>query len=69
MTKRGIPLSAMEQLLRDAGAHRVSEGAKKALKVFIEAQSVSIGEKAVRLASHAGRKTVKEEDVKLATRS
>lgn len=61
-----LPLACMEKLLRQAGAERVSEDAKQALREFLEAQAVELGKRAATLASHAGRKTVKGEDVKLA---
>ena len=66
--KKGIPLAAMERLLKNAGAQRVSEEAKAALKVALEDYAAKIGEGATKYAVHAGRKTVKAEDIKLATR-
>ena len=66
--KKGIPLAAMERLLKNAGAQRVSEEAKIALKQALEDYAQKIGEGATRYAAHAGRKTVKADDIKLATR-
>lgn len=66
--KKGIPLAAMERLLKEAGAHRVSEEAKAELKKALEEYASKIGEGAVRYSAHAGRKTVKAEDIKLATK-
>jgi len=66
--KKGIPLAAMERLLKAAGAHRVAEDAKVALKTALEAYAAKIGENAVKYSAHAGRKTVKSEDVQLATK-
>jgi len=66
--KKGIPLAAMERLLRNAGAIRVSEDAKAALKVALEDYAAKIGEDATKYAAHAGRKTVKADDIKLATK-
>ena len=68
MTKKLLPLAAMEKILKQAGAERVSDKAKVALKDVIEERVAKIAADAVRLASHAGRKTVKEEDVKLASK-
>jgi len=68
MSKRLLPLAAMEKILKQAGAERVSEKAKIALKVVVEEISEKIAVNSVRLASHAGRKTVKENDVKLASK-
>ncbi|PIN81063.1 histone [Candidatus Woesearchaeota archaeon CG10_big_fil_rev_8_21_14_0_10_32_9] len=66
--KKGIPLAAMERLLKDAGAYRVAEQAKVALKEALETYALKIGESAVKYSNHAGRKTIKSEDIKLATK-
>ncbi len=66
MAKKLLPLAAMEKILKEAGAERVSEGAKQALKEALEEEGVSLGERAWTLAKHAGRKTVKKEDIVLA---
>lgn len=66
--KKGIPLAAMERLLKNIGANRVSEEAKVALKLALETYASKIGEGAVKYAAHAGRKTVKAEDIQLATK-
>lgn len=63
-----IPLAAMEKLLKKAGAPRVSEDAKSAMKEVLEDYGERLGQKAIRIAGHAGRKTVKEVDIKLAMR-
>lgn len=64
--KRLIPLAAMEQIMKIAGADRVSEDAKVALKDVLEDYAIGLSKQAWSLARHAGRKTVKAEDVKLA---
>jgi DNA-binding protein len=64
-----LSLSAMDKLLRKAGAERVSDKGKEALAEVLEDFSQIIGEKAVRFAKHSGRKTVKEEDIKLASKN
>ena len=61
-----IPLAAMEKLLKKCGAGRVSEDAKEAMKEVLENYGEQIGEKAIRLAQHSGRKTIKGVDIKLA---
>lgn len=66
--KRLIPLAAMEKIMKKAGAERVSDKAKEALKNVIEDIAEDISENAVRLAVHAGRKTVKAGDIKLAAK-
>lgn len=66
--KHAIPLAAMERILKNTGAHRVSEEAKVALRQVLEDIAMEIGEEATKLAGHAGRKTVKAEDIRLASR-
>lgn len=63
-----LPLAAMERLLKKAGAERVSEEAKTTLKELLENHAESLGKKAWELAQHGGRKTIKPEDLKLATK-
>lgn len=67
--KKGISLAAMERLLKAAGAQRVSENAKIALKEAMESYAEKVGENATRYAKHASRKTVKAEDVELAVKT
>ncbi len=64
-----LPLAAMEKILKSCGAERVSERAKEALKEAIEEHAEVIAMQAVKLSFHAGRKTVKARDVKLAAKS
>lgn len=67
MAKRILPLAAMESLLKiRANAPRVSNSAKEALRDILEEIGEQVGQKAVRLAQHSGRKTVKGTDIKLA---
>ncbi len=68
MSKRLLPLAAMENILKKAGAERVSDKAKAALKAQLEEMAEDIGARAIKLAMHAGRKTVKAGDIKLASR-
>ena len=65
--KYALPLASMERILKNAGATRVSEEAKVALRQVLEDISMDIGEGASKLAAHAGRKTVKAEDIRLAS--
>ena len=58
----------MEKIIKKAGAARVSEGAKKALKTAIEEKAEVIASKAFNLMKHAGRVTVKKEDIILASK-
>ncbi len=67
-SKRLLPLAAMEKILKQSGAERVSDKAKAALKAVIEDEAEKIASQAVKFANHAGRKTVKAGDIKLASR-
>ncbi|MBW3001768.1 NFYB/HAP3 family transcription factor subunit [Candidatus Woesearchaeota archaeon] len=66
MAKRSIPLAAMEKILKQAGAPRVSDKAKVALRDVLEEHVEKIARDAIRFANHAGRKTIKAGDIKLA---
>lgn len=68
MTKRTIPLAAMEKILKNCGAERVSDKAKETLKDIVEERAENIATSAIRFAMHAGRKTVKSGDIKLANK-
>lgn len=68
VSKRLLPLAAMEKILKKVGAERVADSAKAALKDVIEEKAREIAQSAVKLAVHAGRKTVKAGDVKLAAK-
>lgn len=69
MSERDIlALAAMEKLLKEYGAPRVSEDAKVALRTVLENHAKGICEQAVKVALHAGRKTIKKEDIELASK-
>mgnify|MGYP001567046982 FL=1 len=68
MTEKLIPLAAMEKILKQGGAERVSDKAKVALKNAIEDIANVIAVKSIKLANHAGRQTIKSEDIKLAVK-
>ncbi len=67
--KRTIPLAAMEKLLKKAGANRVADQAKEQLREILEDIALEIGKQSLGLAQHAGRTTIKAEDVKLAAKN
>ncbi len=60
-----LPLSSVEKLIRKAGAQRVSKGAAKELASYLNDVATEIAREAITLSEHAGRKTVKAEDIKL----
>ena len=68
MTDKFLPLAAMEKLLKQGGAERVSDKAKVALKNVLEEMAHEIAVKAIKLSAHAGRKTIKSDDIKLAVK-
>jgi len=68
MSSRLLPLAAMEKILKQSGAERVSDKAKVALKNVIEDIGEQIASKSIKLANHAGRKTIKAGDIKLAAK-
>ena len=68
MSEKFLPLAAMEKILKQGGAERVSDKAKVALKNAIEEIANEIAVKAIKLSAHAGRKTIKAEDIKLAVK-
>ena len=64
-----LPRAAVERLIRNAGAPRVSATACDALIEVLEEVAVDVSAQAVQLAKHAGRKTVTADDIKLAART
>ena len=63
--KEELPLAAMEKLLRAAGAKRVSEQAKQELQKILSDEINKITKKAALFSEHAGRKTIKKEDISI----
>ena len=64
-----LPIAPVDWLIRKAGAERDSEEAAKILAEYLEEYAIEVSKKAVEFARHAGRKTVKAEDIKLAIKS
>ncbi len=61
-----IPKAPVGRILMKSGAKRVSDSAMKAFAEVLTEIGEEIGSKAVKIAQHSGRKTVKEGDIKLA---
>jgi DNA-binding protein len=61
-----LPKAPVEKIIREAGARRVSEGAAVELADVLEKIGTDISIRALKLAKHAGRKTVTRADIKLA---
>ena len=62
----GLPLAALENLMKEKGAQRVSEDAKKELKQILENYLYELSIKASKIASHSGRKTINSGDILIA---
>ena len=66
-TSAGIlPKASVARIIVKAGAKRVSGDAALALAKILEETGKEIATKAIRVAMHAGRKTVKKSDVQRA---
>ena len=61
-------LSAMYRILKKSGAGRVSDESADELRRILEEIGVTIAKNAIEMSVHAGRKTVKAEDVRLAAK-
>ena len=58
----------MYRILKKSGAERVSDESANELRRVIEEIAESIAKNAVDMSIHAGRKTIKAEDIKLASK-
>jgi histone H3/H4 len=62
-------LATMYRLIKKSGAERVSDEAADELRKILEDIADRIALQAVDLSVHAGRKTIKSEDVRLAAKN
>ncbi len=69
-TKRStiIPKAPVARLLLNEGAKRVSQEAVDELVKVLETKAAEVAAKAVTNSKHAGRKTVHDSDIALATK-
>lgn len=61
-----LPVSALENLMKEKGAQRVSEDAKEELKKILESYLYDLSLKASKIASHSKRKTINSGDLLIA---
>ncbi len=64
-----IPVAPIGRIIKEAGAERVSEDAKKELNAYVVAQAETIAKEAIKYAAMAKRKTVKADDIELAIKN
>ena len=63
-----LAVASMHRICKKAGADRVSESAAKELAKVLDEIGVKIAKEAIDYTMHAGRKTVKSEDIEIAAR-
>jgi len=61
-----LPLAAVDRIIRKAAGIRVSETAAKELSTYLEEEGMRVAQQAAVFSKHAGRKTVTDEDIRLA---
>ncbi len=59
-----LPVAPVSRLIREAGAKRVSEGARDALAEVLESYGLEVARGAAGWANHGKRKTVTAEDMR-----
>ena len=64
-----LGLAAMYRIIKKSGGERVSEEAADQLRRILEEIATKISSQAVDLSVHAGRKTIKAEDIQLAAKN
>ena len=64
-----LPIAPIKRIIKNMGGIRISDTAGEALAKAVEEIGEEIATKAVKLAEHAGRKTVKKEDIEFAVKS
>ncbi len=64
-SKPNLPLAPLERIARKAGAERISAGAVEELRDAVEEIGFSIAKDVVKVSKHAGRKTIKPEDIRV----
>ena len=68
-TNSEIALASVHRIIKKFGAERVSDSAAYELRKVLEIVGENVAKQAVELARHAHRKTIKPEDITLASKS
>lgn len=63
-----LNLAPMHRIARKSGIERVSEGACRELAIILEKLGIQICKEAQQIMMHSRRKTVKADDIKVASR-
>lgn len=63
-----IGIAAMYRIIKKSGAERIGDDAADELRRTLEELGTKIAKNAIELSKHAGRRTVKLEDIKLASK-
>lgn len=63
-----LPKMPFERILKKAGARRVSQESLEEFALLMEEKILKVATEALALAKHAGRKTITDEDVRIAKR-
>lgn len=66
MKDKVLPLSALERLMKEKGATRVSEDAVEELRKILENYLYDLSVKASKISAHSGRKTITSADLLIA---
>ncbi len=61
-----LPILALENLMKEKGAERISDDATKELRKILENYLYDLSLKASKIASHSGRKTINSGDLLIA---
>jgi histone H3/H4 len=64
-----LGLAAMYRFIKKSGAERVSDDAADELRKVLEGVAAKIASQALDLSVHAGRKTIKSDDIRLAAKN
>jgi len=68
MVDSELAIAPMHRICKKVGADRVSEAAAKELAKTLEDIGIKISREALDFAMHAGRKTIKAEDIAIASK-